>query len=182
MLHSCSPRAAQDKRPKILPTHSNQMYLLDLTDRVYDMFGIYNPLQKPEWRRREVGQVSSIEVQQVRNGSQVLARLLSEILSHRLVGLAGVGDGSVQARRVALLVHLERLPKEGEGLSDFLVLLLKPRHLLASELADGGVHDHDVLVHPLGEGLEAFDLALYFLEVQRDSGRAADNNDKSPPF
>lgn len=120
---------------------------------------------------RKVGQVSSVEVQQVRNGIQVLARLLSEILPYRLVGLASVGDGLVQARRVGLLVQLECLPQEFEGLSHFLILLLEPCHLLAGELVDGGVHNDDVLIHPLGEGLEAFDFALDLLEVQRDIRR-----------
>lgn len=46
---------------------------------------------------RKIGQVSSVEVQQVRNGIQVLARLLGKILSYGLVGLASVGDGFVQA-------------------------------------------------------------------------------------
>lgn len=120
----------------------------------------------------EVGQVSSVEVQQVGDGIQVLARLLGEILSDGLVGVAGVRDGFVQAGGVLLLVQLEGLAQQLEGLTHFLVLLLEAGHLLASELVDGGVHDHAVLVHPLGEGLEGFDLALHFLEVERDGRRA----------
>ena len=121
---------------------------------------------------REIVQVSSVQVQQVRNGIQVLTRLLGEILSYRLVGLPGVRDGPVQADRVGLLVQLERLGQELEGLSHLLVLLLEARDLFARELVDGGVDHDNVLVHPLGEGLEAFHFALHILEVQRNGRRA----------
>lgn len=125
---------------------------------------------------REIRQMSSVEVQQVRNGIQVLARLLSEVLAHRLVGLPSVCDGLVQAHRIGLLVQLKGLRKEFEGLSHFLILFLKPRHLLACELVDGGVHGDDVLVHLFGEGLESFDLAFDFLQVQRNGRRANGDN------
>lgn len=131
---------------------------------------------------RKIGQVSSVEVQQVRNGIQVLSRLLSKILSYGLIGLTSVGNGFVQAHRVCLLVQLECLGQEFEGLSDLLILLLEPCCLFASKLIDGGVYDDTVLIHLLCESLEAFDFALHFLEVQWDIWCADENNKKRQPF
>lgn len=114
---------------------------------------------------REVIQVSSVEVQQVRDGAKVLAWLLCKVVPDGLVGLASVSQGLVEASRIGLLVQLKGLRQQLEGLAHFLVLLLEARRLLAGKLVDGGVDNHNVLVHPLGEGLEALDLALHLLKV-----------------
>ena len=102
-----------------------------------------------------------------------MAGLLGEVFPDGFVGLPGVGQGLVQASGVDLLVHLKGLAQQPEGLAHALVLLLKAGDLLAGELVDGGVHHHYVLVQPLGEGLEAVDLALHLLEVQGGDGRAS---------
>lgn len=115
---------------------------------------------------REVGHVSSVEVKEVRYGIQVLTWLFSKIVSYSFVGFTRVRDGLVQTCGIGLLVHVERLGQDFERLSHFLVLLLETCHLFTGELVNGGVDDHDVLIHLFGEGLEAFDFALHFLEIQ----------------
>lgn len=116
----------------------------------------------------EIGQVSSVHVQQVRDRVQVLVRLLCKVISNPLVCLSSVGDCSVEPHGVGLLIQLKSLRQEFEGLPDLVVLLLEPGHLLAGELIYGRIHDHNVVIQFLGEGLEAIDLVLDLLKVQRN--------------